>query len=218
MYFNYYKNIMSIYYKYPQYLWAKEIYSIIEEYDILNNRKIIDAPSGNGVISYWLYKNYNINDIELVDNNSQRLGAAKKYMPSLKISCKDILEINCKDRNDDIWLFINSLYCLENGELVVSHLKNRFKYIIGIFPYIDHNNFKTFIEKNPGFKNPLELNEDDTVKLFRKSGYELIFKKDITHIPFHSYNYEIIKKSFNILDKYFKSSAGAYWISLFKKI
>ena len=208
---------MSIYYKYPQYLWAKEIYSIIEEHDILNNRKIIDAPSGNGIISYWLYKNYNIKDIELVDNNLQRLGAAKKYMPSLKISCKDILEINCIDRNDDIWLLINSLYCLEGGDKIISSLKNRFKYIIGIFPYIDHKNYKSFVKKNPDFHIPLELNENDTIDLFAKFGYKLLFKKDITHIPFHNFNYEIIKKSFNILDKYFKSLSGAYWISLFKR-
>ena len=130
---------------------------------------------------------------------------------------KDILEINCKDRNDDIWLFINSLYCLEDGELVIRQLKNRFKYIIGIFPYINHNNYNAFIEKNPGFKIPLELDKNDTIELFEELGYELLFKKDITHIPFHIYNYEIIKKSFIILDKYFKRSAGAYWISLFKR-
>ena len=81
---------MIFYYKYPQYLWTKEIYSIIKEYDILQSRRLIDAPSGNGIISYWLHKNHNINDIELVDNDSQRLEAAKKYMSSFKISCVKI--------------------------------------------------------------------------------------------------------------------------------
>lgn len=209
--------MFNVHYAYPQYLWAKEVYIILQKYNLLGRRTLIDAPCGNGVISYWLHKKFNINRIELIDNSEKQIGIAKKYLPSMDISCEDILKLGSNSNEDDIWLFINSLYCLNDGELIINHMKKRSEYIIGIFPHIDHMNYKIFFEKNPNFKNPTELNVSDTISLFNSSGYDLLCKKSITHFPFYKYNYRGSRIVFNLFDKLFSGRKGAYWISLFKR-
>ena len=207
----------NFYYQYPQYLWAHEIYSLLKDYNIIGKRNFLDAPCGNGIISYWLYNKFNISQIELIDSHSESVNLAKKYLPELNVSCQNIFNLNLNLRKNDIWLFINSLYCLENGELVISHLKKRSEYIIGIFPHINHNNYKSFFEKNPGFRNPTELNENETIMLFNSNGYDLLFKKSITYIPYHKYHFRGDRIIFNIFDRFISFLKGAYWISLFKR-
>ncbi len=209
--------MFNIYYQYPQYLWANEIYSLIQKYNLLERRTLIDAPCGNGVISYWLHKKFNINRIELIDNSEKDIETAEKYLPFMDISCKNILDLDSNLIKDDIWLFINSLYCLNDGELIINHLKKRSKYIIGIFPHIDHINYKSFFEKNPNFINPTELNVSDTIRLFNSAGYDLLYKNSITYFPYHKYTFSGSRIIFNLFDNFFSARKGAYWISLFKR-
>lgn len=58
-----------IYYlRYPQFNWAKEIFNVIQEHKLLNSStEIIDMPSGDGIISYWLQNKIKKNNFILLD-------------------------------------------------------------------------------------------------------------------------------------------------------
>lgn len=206
------------YFRYPQYIWASEIYSILKGIDKLNERRIVDAPCGDGIISFWLKRKLKNLQFELYDLSEECVEIARRFIPDVNIICKDIFDVETKNRTEDVWLFINSLYCLKDGEMLIGRYSERMSYIIAVFPYIDHPNYHCFFKKNPDFINYSEMDQGQTIQLFRKHGYDLSFEKNVIHIPYYCYrNFRGKLMLLNIIDRFFKANSGAYWISLFKR-
>ena len=57
----------------------------------------------------------------------------------------------------------------------------------------------------------------ETIRLFHKQGYDLLYEKTLTHIPYYCYSFRGRLRLFNIIDRYFIDKPGAYWVSLFKR-
>lgn len=209
-----------IYHKYPQYIWAGEINDFMESGLIkgLKGRKIIDIPCGSGIISFWLKKKNPELDFELYDCDEKKIKFAKTFIGDLTIAQKDVYEYS-SDRNNDIWLFINSLYCLPDAEELLDRMKAHMEYVIGIFPYIDHPNYRTYIESRSGSINPSEMNKAKTIELFRKNGYNLLKEKDVTFLCFYRIKSQVVRKPglylLGFFDRFYRNKAGAYWIALF---
>lgn len=182
---------MNFLHKYPQNVWVKEILSIVKSntIKISDNAVFFDAPCGNGIIANLLFKELKNIKIELLDNdpvliksNYTEINDAK-----FKVQVGDIFEYS-PSGSDNIWLLINSLYCLPKSVELIAGKKDSMKYIIAVFPDIHSKNFKFFKKKNPDFENPSLLSIDSTIQLFENHNYSLIYKKDIIKIPFHIWN------------------------------
>ena len=209
------------YYRYPQFIWAQEINKIFKS-DIISNlhdRDIIDAPCGDGIISFWIKKNYK-NNISLYDIDKTRILIAQKNIKDTAIFEENIFKMNLKTKNN-IWLFINSLYCMQDKQDLLKNMSAQIEYIIAVFPYINHINYKTFVQQNPSFINHSEMNKDQTINFFKEFHYEMVFNKDVTFIPFYKKSIPYFKSLINIFnilfDRFNKNKSGAYWIGVFKK-
>lgn len=210
------------YYIYPQYTWAKEISKIFKSGIIKNfeNRNIIDAPCGQGVISYWLKKEHSQQDFFLYDIDDKMLDKAKRNIKNATINNQNIFDLRT-EREDNIWLFINSLYCLPEGEKLINSISSQMQYVIAVFPYIEHKNYKAFYAANPDFKNPSQLGMDGTFSLFEQNGYKTILKKDLTYISYHlikpSFVKKALKRALTLFDKIWSKNNPAYCLAVFEK-
>jgi hypothetical protein len=206
------------YFRYPQYLWANEIMAMIKRTGVSENTAIVDAPCGDGIISYWLQKEFGNKRLELYDLSPASVEAARKHIPGVRIECKNIFELGSHNHPDALWLFINSLYCLPDADKLVESLKPSMQYIIGVFPDINHQNYKYFCKDNPQFINPSAMDKPQTMDFFKKHGYNPVESKEVTFISNHHYRFKGKEKLFNLLDLFFRwKNTGAYWISLFKR-
>ena len=122
---------------------------------------------------------------------------------------EDIFEFHIEG-NDHTWLLINSLYCLPDSDKLISGAKDKFKYVIAVFPDVKSANYKYFIKKNPNFSNPSAIES----------------KSNNTKVAFHKWNgfFDAIKLPFifkNIIyltfDNLLFFLSGHYTIIAFKR-
>jgi SAM-dependent methyltransferase len=218
------------YYRYPHYHWATMIGKIIE--DIASDgATIVDAPCGDGAISYWLIRSNIGEEYELVDISVRSVDIAKRMYTldmvkdvRLSINCKNIFDIEPSSR-DDIWLLINCLYLLPDIDRLLNQMRDRSRYVIGIFPYIDRKNYLCATHLYPGL-NINEMSEYATIEFFRKHGYELEIKHDVTFVAFdcltsrfHYLPSRLVQRTarilLNPLERFVPRRAGFYWIGVF---
>ena len=221
------------YHRYPHYHWAKTIGQIIAEDVVSSGATIIDAPCGDGAISYWLLQNKIGEKYELVDISERAINIASRMQnwdvandARLSISCKDIFDIECPSR-DDIWLLINSLYLLPDVDRLLSQIRHRSRYVIGLFPYINRKNYRCFERLHP-YRNINAMNENETIKFFKKYGYEVERKCDVTFIAFHCLTSRLhylpsrlVQRTTGLLlnpvERFVPKRAGFYWIGVFAR-
>lgn len=216
------KNSSLVYNVYPHSIWASEIIKILNSDLIIDveDRRIYDVPSGNGVISYLVKRKLKKLDFYLYDIEDNFIKTAKKYNISENIEKQNIFDLD-SGKSNSIWLFINSLYCLPNGEKAIENFSSQMEYIIGIFPDINHINYHAFLSSHPEFNNPTALTQEDTIKLFEKYGYTPIKSKDLTYIHYHRIKPQILRKLLirflTPFDNFFSNNKPSYFLVLFKR-
>lgn len=220
---------MNFLHKYPQNVWVNEILSIVKSNTIKvpENAVFFDAPCGNGIIGNLLFKELKNIKMELLDNDPVLIKSIYTEIndAKFKVQVGDIFEYSPAG-NDNVWLLINSLYCLPRSVELIKSKKDSMKYIIGVFPDIHSKNFKFFKKKNPNFENPSLLDIDSTIQLFENQNYNFIYRKDIIKIPFHIWNnnlqslpipIKIKNLIFSIFDKLFFFLPNHYTIIAFSR-
>lgn len=213
------------YYKYPQYNWVKEISALIRENGLIVE-KFIDAPCGNGIISYWLSKEFKGAEFKLLDLDENSIKTACNFLKEPQFSCRsgDLLEWNFKnEKTETIFLLINSLYLLPEPEKVVAKIKQTSEYLIAIFPYVERVNFQAFIKKNPNYPHNLNFTYEQTIAWLEGAGLKLIDRKDVSYIAHHRlpklpYIKSMLLKSFNLIENRMPKNRceASYWIGIFK--
>ncbi len=186
--------------KYPQNLWAKEINKSLEALltEVSDASKIVDAPCGNGIIAYFVkqqFKNRSVLAFDINENIKKSTYLNNiSFPPEYKV--EDIFK-NMVEGKDNIWLLINSLYCLPFKEKLLDIHKENYQYIIGVFPDIEADNYKHFVKKNPEFENPSAMNLAETKEFFHKKGYKQIKSLGITNLKFHIWNDKLLFRKLN---------------------
>jgi len=171
--------------KYPQSIWAKRapkyLNSIIKEGD-----KIIDAPSGNGIFSFWLKKELNEQKYLLLDIDQSSISVAKQNGFDAKVFdfSKDLYVFE----RQKIWLFINSLYCLDCPDDAMNIIKSNCEYLFAVFPDINSSTYRSFIKNNPKFTNPKAMSIEDTIKYVESFGFRCELKEGASYFNFHKMN------------------------------
>ena len=173
--------------KYPQSIWASEIVKLLKSNPDYSFGTIVDAPCGNGIIGNLVSKELDNPRILLLDNDTSLSKSPYVINEKIDYRIEDIFEFQIEG-NNNTWLLINSLYCLPDSDKLISGGKDKFKYIIAVFPNIKSSNYKYFIKKNPNFSNPSAIDIASTINLFKKNGYDLKSKSNITKVPFHKWN------------------------------
>ncbi|MCX6250249.1 MAG: class I SAM-dependent methyltransferase [Bacteroidetes bacterium] len=213
-----YSNI--IYYSYPQYIWALEIGKVLNKIN-KPGYLIIDAPCGDGIISYWLKKS-TPNNLLLCDISVEAIEKAKEHIHGVEIYCDDINNIKVNDR-EAIWLLMNSFFLLPNMEELIRKLSNTVKYIICIIPNVNSKSFLLWRQENPDFTHHYEMTEKEAINFFSKQGYGLISQKNINHLSHYSrknsFLYPFYLRIYNVLDNYYKDDKSCHFIMMvFKSV
>lgn len=173
--------------KYPQNIWASEIVKILKSNIEYTSGTIVDAPCGNGIIGNLVSKELDTPKILLLDNDASLSKSPYVINEKIDYRIEDIFDFKI-DGKDNTWLLINSLYCLPDSEVLISGKRDKFKYIIAIFPNIESSNYKYFTKKHPEFSNPSSIDINSTIQLFNQSGYIVVSQKKITKLAFHKWN------------------------------
>ena len=210
------------YYRYPQYCWAKKITGILESglIDNVDRYALIDAPCGDGVISYWLSKRWK-QKLLLCDIDLALTDIAEKNISHATVEAKSIYDLDIVD-NNNIWLLVNSLFCLPDKEALLNYIYSKAEYVIGIFPDIEHNNYQLFLQQNPAFENHNAMTLDETLDYFESRGYNSIYQSDVTKIPHYYFKSHLrlaglTKRALNLFDPLMSSRKGSYRIVVFKR-
>lgn len=172
--------------KYPQNIWSRKINALLldKAFDL-----VVDAPCGNGMISFESAKQFPNIQFFAVDIDEQQLSShfLKNKPSNLSSQLDDIFQLKIKKGNN-AWLFINSLYCLPEKEKLMSNFSIQFNSIYAVFPNIESSNYKYFTKKNPEFENPSAMTINETIKFIENYGFKLIKRQPVTAIPFHIWN------------------------------
>ena len=210
-------------YKYPQYLWSKELIIAICELD-LDISYFVDAPCGNGTISYWLQKKFitswfHLRDIDKVSINYARQLEKNK---NVQVSLGDIYDLpSISDNDTTMFLLINSLFLLPDTEKLLSLIKSSSNYSAIILPHIEHENFKAFFKKRPNYPLHYHDNMEKVDKLFSDNGFYRIYSKEICNISHHKLPkfpiiYNILLKLCNIIEPKLPKNNPAYYLLVYR--
>ena len=159
-----------VYFVYPQYLWAREINRLLKSGTIpdFRERQIIDAPCGSGVVTFWLKRWNSGLRTQLYDLDRNNVDLARRWFPACNARVADIYKLEV-ERSDNVWLLINSLYCLPEAGALLGRMARHMEYIVGVFPYLDTKNYRKFL-CTPGAHNPSAMTKEQTLVHFAASG------------------------------------------------
>lgn len=209
------------FYKYPQYGWAQEIINLLKKNSIEANN-FIDAPCGNGEITYWLSKHFKESKFLGVDLDIRSIEKAKGLIrtPNSEFQNDNILKISSSNDNTT-FLFINSLFLLPETNKVLDHISENCSYCVGLFPYVDRKNFKEFVRKRPSYQHTYLPSKSELIEKMSSHNLNLIDSKDISFVHHHKfikipYLYSFFLKVLNVFNFPFRSKDSAYWVGLFK--
>ncbi len=210
-------------FRYPHWVWAKEIKNLIQKYPELKNKeKIIDLPCGEAYIPIALRIMGINNHFCLVDNNPKLVESLKSSFALLS----DFESINCTYENyrfehsDSIWLFVNSILLIDDPTKIFLNNSVLPKFIILIVSDIDSKNYKEYKLKNN--QPQLEWTNIQLNDLFDKHGYRIIESKKTTAFDFYFwFKIPILKYILNFFFIFLEPiwsrySAGNYYIILFQ--
>lgn len=175
--------------KYPQNLWAREIIRRLQKLNVSDDAAFVDAPCGNGIIAYFVKKAFPERKVWAFDLDENLLKSPYLQEGSLfPISKKADVFQEKVGGSDNVWLLVNSLYCLPDKERLLELNKSQFRHIICIVPDKDASNFKYFTHRNPEFGNPSLMGINETIEFFKEQDYRLLENKGMTRLPFHKFN------------------------------
>ena len=118
-----------MYYIYPHYLWACDINKLPRRGVIRepHTRIFVDVPCGSGVVSFWLKTWSRDLQLMLFDINPDNQRLAHRHFPACNARIADIYRLDV-ERNDNVWLLINSLYCLPEAITLLKRMARHMEY------------------------------------------------------------------------------------------
>ena len=208
--------------KYPQYLWAKEISTLMRDLKIdVECEHIYDAPGGAGFVSNALAqdldKNFHVYDID-----DDKLNAGQAAFASDNIEFRNIDLYTATFEQNSTWLLVNSLYLLDGLETVIQNNMNNVSHIIGVFPYLNTKNYTYFKENISPDLNSNEMSKEQTIEFFKSHKYELVIDKNTTYFSYLKLSKIPVAKHvaallFTVLESLLNLKGDIYWIGVFKR-
>jgi hypothetical protein len=210
------------YYYYPQYRWAKRLAQLLRRY-LTPATTVVDAPSGDGVISYWLLESGRFrNSFELYDRSPELIAKAAELRTvasgELTIAPCDIGAIPIGDRTADLWLLINSLYLLPDIDQLLTRMRPRFQTVVGVFPYLDRENYRRYLQFSERWDNANAMTDRQTIDFFARHGYRLDHREDATFWSQYRWSFRGSRRLLNLIDPLAAHRPGNYWLAVFSRV
>lgn len=206
------------YYYYPQYRWAQRLAALLPRH-LEDDTIVVDAPCGDGVMSYWLVNRGIGNRFELYDRSPELVAKASRiarpHGRPIAASSRDIFTLDTEGRRDDLWLLVNSLYLLPDIDRLLERMKPRFKTIAAVFPYLDRENYRYYLRQDARWENVSGMSDTETVAFFARHGYRLDHREDATFLAQFRWDVRGSRRFLNLIDPWFRSREGNYWIGVF---
>jgi hypothetical protein len=214
---------LKLFFVYPQYIFAKHICKLIFRNIDTDDINFIDAPCGNGVISYWMSKYLPNSKFNLYDIDKNSIDTFNTVNTNLNIVTeqKDIvdIDIDINHKKTNILLLINSLYLLTERDSFIENLTG-VDYIVGVFPNINGKNFDCFL--NYIYKNEFEIDAmtvEQTNVFFKEKGYEMIEGSYIISNNFYCMKFKrIMRRVLIFFDTPNEDIKNAYYAAIYKKV
>ena len=207
------------YFYYPQYRWAKRLCALLPPYLTDGDTQIVDAPCGDGVISYWLLRSGRFaHRFQLFDRSPESIAQVERFTaghPAATAAACDIFTIPAAEPRRDVWLLVNSLYLLPEIDRLVAQMRPRFRVIIGIFPHLDRPNIRYYIRRTGRDENINRMNVAETVAFFARHGYRLEHREDLGFISQFRWSGPGLRRLFNLLEPLAGKRQGNYWLGVF---
>lgn len=170
-------------YHYPQIVFGRAIKSVLKRKQI---KKIIDAPCGNGEVSYHLSK---IKGLEVYgyDIFEDAIKTARKNFVNEKLHFenKNIFDIIDTKIDADVFCLINSLFLFKDYDTLLKKLYenlNTQSLLILIVPNIKGQNYMNFKkDENNRNLNHLELNENEVYHFFSQYNFRVLSIKGLAY-------------------------------------
>lgn len=188
----------------------------------LSERWVVDVPCGSGVVSYWLRRAFPDLQLRLYDIDPANVTIAQKHFGGSNVGRADLYSLNLPQANN-VWLLINSLYCLPEVHTLVRTMSRQMEYVFGVFPHLGTKNIRAYLAE-PGAVDPNLMSQAATVGLFGENGYEVLYQKDITRIAYLSSRVRKWpwgfwwRKTFNLTDRFAILTGPYYWLALFRRM
>ncbi len=208
------------YYRHPQYLWTHTLRRMLKDTLPSSDGTVIDAPCGDGIITYWLGRSFPSLSFELYDRSAASVARVTQLQPWLpRVEVGDIRDVSAT-AGDSIWLLINSLYLLPDIDSLVDRLHPRMKHVLAVFPYTDHANYHAYFKRHPTEQNVNAMTHAQTLSFMADHDYDLVEVSDATYVPFHRLAmgpiHVVTARLFNIVDTCLsRHLPPCYWIARF---
>lgn len=192
-----------------------------------SDAEVIDAPSGDGVITYWLIRQGLQRRFQLIDiapsktRHAEKLSvwAERRGVP-VDVHTADLADIPSPPAANDVWLLVNSLFMLDRAHEIVHLMRPRTRYVIGVFPVTSHPDYQRYAASHPDV-NVHEMDELETSTFFEEHGYELRSRRDITYIPTRAIRPDIARQALRLLitplERLVPKRSPLYWIGVFER-
>jgi len=207
------------YFYYPQYRWAKRLCALLPPYLAERETQVVDAPCGDGVVSYWLLRSGKFaNAFQLFDRSAESIAQVKRFIsahPAATAAAGDIFTIPAAEPRRDVWLLVNSLYLLPEIDRLVARMRPRFRVIIGIFPHLDRPNIRYYIQRTGHDENINKMDVAETVAFFARHGYRLEHREDVGFISQFRWSGPGLRRLLNLVEPFAGRRQGNYWLGVF---
>jgi len=216
------------FYRYPYCHWGKTFISLLADADVADDANVVDAPCGDGVVTFWLVKNGVQRSFELVDLAERDVNRARRLTAwpaanacDIHVSCGDIHELPLPaGRTRDIWFLINSLFLLPNIDRLIERMRPRIEHIIGLFPDVNSRNYRCYKKRNPAM-NANEMNREQIGAFFSRHGYVTKKTLDASFIPHHCIQpmrvQQVTRYALNPFGNLASKNDPCYWAGLFTR-
>jgi hypothetical protein len=216
------------FYRYPYLHWGKAIASLLECANVSAEATFIDAPCGDGVVTFWLVKNGLGRSFELYDISERDVKRAERLKDwpqnrpiSINVALDDVHNVPvCAKKTRDVWFVINSLFLLPKIDQLVDHLRPRVEHIVGLFPDVTSRNYRCYKKRNPTI-NANEMTRDDIREFFSRHGYRQVRTVNASFIPHHCIQpmrvQQIARYALNPFGSLVPRKDPCYWAGLFTR-
>jgi hypothetical protein len=214
------------YYRYPSYQWAVCIRQILDRMP-LDAATLIDAPCGDGVISYWLIQYALGQRYELYDLSARAVEVSRRMLTwraarrmELVIERRDIHQLPVEGPADDVWLLINSLYLLPDIDRLLDRMRPRAQTIIAVFPNTTSANYRLYTAQSPS-TNIHAMGHDETIGFFARHGYSLDEEHELCYVPLYSIQPGMLRLAASFLVNpvagLYPKKEACYWLAVFSR-
>lgn len=217
------------FYRYPYFHWGKAITSLLQTADISDDAIFVDAPCGDGVVTFWGVKNGLGKSFELYDLSEKDIRRAERLKNWHRMRGKDI-RVERADVHDipirsesarDVWFLINSLFLLPKIDALIERMRPRIEHIVGLFPVVESRNYQCYKKRNPTI-NANEMSRNQILKFFAKHGYDQRGSVDASFIPHHCLQpmrlQQVARYAMNPIGNVVSRKDPCYWAGLFTRV